>query len=124
MCRVVAAGEVTAGDLQVAPVDVLLEERYCTVYRHFLIRSTPRAVVGTFHHSVAFRVGKAYRSGFGIVDNLPDTRFRFDAGLDAVCIEERGEGGFLILLYGGVLIERIAVPPWRKPALAIRPSEP
>ena len=44
---------------------------------------------------------------FGIVDDLPDTRFRFDAGLVAVCIEERSEGSFLILLNGGVLVERI-----------------
>ena len=106
-CRMIAAGEVERGDLEVASVDVSLVERYCTVYRHLLIRSASHAVVGAFHHGVAFRIGEAYRAVFGIVDDLPYTCFRFDAGLVAVCIEERGKCRFLILLNGGVLVERI-----------------
>ena len=102
-----AAREVERGDLEVASVDVSLVERYCTVYRHLLIRSASHAVVGAFHHGVAFRIGEAYRAIFDVVDDLPDTRFRFDAGLVAVSIEERSEGSFLILLNGGVLVERI-----------------
>ena len=103
----IAAGEVTAGDLQVASVEVSLVQRYCTVACHLLICSASHAVVGAFHYGVAFRIGEAYRAVFGIVDDLPDACFRFDAGLVAVCIEERSEGSFLILLNGCVLVERI-----------------
>ena len=105
-------GEVERGDLEVASVDVSLVERYCTVYRHLLIRSASHAVVGAFHHGVAFRIGEAYRAVFGIVDDLPDTCFRFNAGLVAVGIEERSEGSFLILLNGCVLVERIGGVFW------------
>ena len=106
-CRMIAAGEVERGNLEIASVDVMLVERDVSVYRHLLIRSASHAVVGAFHYGVAFRIGEAYRAIFGVVDDLPDTRFRFDAGLVAVCIEERSEGSFLILLNGGVLVERI-----------------
>ena len=103
----IAAGEVERGNLEIASVDVSLMQRYCTVACHLLICSAAHAVVGTFHHSVAFCVGEAYRAIFGIVDDLPDTRFRFNAGLVAVCIELWGECRCRILLNGGVLVERI-----------------
>ena len=106
-CGMIAAGEVERGNLEIASVDVSLMQRYCTVACHLLICSAAHAVVGAFHYGVAFRVGKAYRAIFGVVNDLPDTRFCFDAGLVAICIEERGECSFLILLNGGILIERI-----------------
>ncbi len=103
----IAAGEVERGNLEIASVDVSLMQRYCTVACHLLICSASHAVVDAFHYGVAFCVGEAYRAIFGIVDDLPDTRFRFDAGLVAICIELWGECRFLILLNGGVLVERI-----------------
>jgi len=58
--RVGSAGEVDAGNLQVASIDVALVERYTAVDCHLLVRATAHGVIGTFHHCVAFRVGEAH----------------------------------------------------------------
>ena len=98
----VAAGEVATGDLQVATVKVTLLERGAAVYCYLFGGAAAHVVVGAFDDGAAFRVGEAYGAVFGVVDDLPDTRFRFDAGLVAVCIEDRSE-----ITHGGVLIQLI-----------------
>ena len=66
-CRVVAAGEVTAGDLQVASVEVSLMERYFSVYCYLFGRAAAHVVIGAFDDRVRLCIGEAHGAVFGIV---------------------------------------------------------
>ena len=73
-CRVVAAGEVTAGDLQESTVEVAMMESDGSVDRYFLGGAVAHIVVGAFDDRVRLRIGEAYGAVFGIVSYSPDTR--------------------------------------------------
>ena len=105
----VAAGEVDAGNLQVAAIDVALVERYTAVDGQFLIRATAHGVVCTFDHRAAITVGEGDRAIFGIVHGSPDTRFGLNERLVAVSIELRGECSGTVLGDGGVLVECVGI---------------
>ena len=64
----VAAGEVDAGNLQIATVDVALVERYTAVDCHLLVGSAPHRIVGAFHHSAGVGIRECNRAIFGVVD--------------------------------------------------------
>ena len=64
----VAAGKVAAGNLQVASIDVALVQSDTAVDCHLLVRAAAHGVIGTFHHHVAFRVGKCHGAVFRVVD--------------------------------------------------------
>ncbi len=56
-----SAGEIDAGNLQVAAIDVALVERYVAIDCYLLVRA--------LDHRVTFRVGEAHGAVFGIVDS-------------------------------------------------------
>ena len=105
-CRVVAAGEVTAGDLQVASIEVSLMERYFSVYCYLFGGAAAHVVIGTFDDRVRLRIVEAYGAVFGIVGDAPDTCGGFHQRLVAIGIEGGGEithGGVLIQLISGII---------------------
>ena len=105
--RVVAAGEVDSGDLQVASVDEAAVECYAAVDRHLFVAAAALAVVGAFHHGIARAVGEAHGAVLRVVDGGPDAVFCLDERLVTICIELRNEGISTILGDGGVLVESI-----------------
>ena len=64
----VAEGKVAAGNLQVDSIDVALVQSDTAVDCHLLVRAAAHGVIGTFHHCVAFRVGKCHGAVFRVVD--------------------------------------------------------
>ena len=107
----VAASEVTTGDLQIASVEVALMERDVSVYCYLLGGAAPHVVVGTFDDGVAFCVGEAHGAVFGIVNHSPDTCGGFHQRLVAIGIEGGGEithGGVLIQLISGIICGYVA----------------
>ncbi len=60
----IAAGEVDAGNLQIATVDVALVQSDTAVGCHLLVRAAPHRIVGAFHHRVTFRVDEGHRAFF------------------------------------------------------------
>ncbi len=107
--RLVAAGEVDTGDLQVATIDVTLVECDAAVDGHFLVGAAALAVVRAFHHGVAITVGEGNRSIFGVVDGAPDAGIGLDERLVAIGIELRDECSGTVLADGGVLIECVGI---------------
>ena len=73
-CRVVAAGEVTAGDLQESTVEVAMMESDDSIGRYFLGGAAAHVVVGAFDDCVRLCIGEAHGAVFGIVSYSPDTR--------------------------------------------------
>jgi len=109
--RVVAAGEVAAGDLQVATVEVSLVERDAAVYCYLFGGAAPHVVVGTFDDGVAFCVDEVHWAVFGIIGDAPDARGGFHQRLVAVGIEggrEITHVGVLVQRLGGVICGYIA----------------
>ena len=51
-----AAGEVDAGNLQIAPIDVALVERDAAIDAHLLVRAAAHRIVGAFHHSAGVSI--------------------------------------------------------------------
>ena len=105
--RVGGAGEIQRGDLQVAPVNIALMQRYATVDCHLFVGAAALSVVRTFHHGVALAVGEAHGAILRVVEGGPNTGFCLDERLIAVCIKLRDEGVGTILGDGGVLVECI-----------------
>ena len=66
--RVGSAGEVNAGNLQVAAINVALVQSDAAVDCHLLVGAAAHGIVLTFHDRVAFRVGESDRAVFSIVD--------------------------------------------------------
>ena len=66
--RVVAAGEVDSGDLQVASVDEAAVECYAAVGAHLFVAAAALAVVGAFHHGIAFAIRESNRAIFCVVE--------------------------------------------------------
>ena len=66
--RMMAAGEVDTGDLQIAAVDVALVERDAAVDGYLFEGSSPHGIVLTFDNRVAFTVGEGNRAIFGVID--------------------------------------------------------
>ena len=105
--RVMAAGEVDAGNLQIPPVDVSLVQRYGAVDTNFLKATAPHEIVGAFNDRAGVIVHEAHGAVFGVVDSCPNTGIGHDEGLVPVSVELRGECFLRIFLNGGVLIERV-----------------
>ena len=55
-----AAGEVDAGNLQIASIDVALVERDAAIDAHLLVSAAPHRIVGAFYDRVAFAVGEGH----------------------------------------------------------------
>lgn len=103
------AGEVDAGDLQVPTLQLTLVQRDGAVYGYLLEAATAHGIVGAFNHDVALTIREGDGAVFCVVDCFPDSCFRFNAGLVAVCIELRDEFGCSILGNGAVLVERVGI---------------
>lgn len=103
--RVVAAGEVDAGDLQVTAIQVALVERYCAVGGYLLEAAATHAVVHAGHHGAGGFIGEADGAVLCVVDGSPDAGFGLDERLVTVSVELRCKGSFRRFLYGCVLIE-------------------
>jgi len=73
-CRVVAAGEVTAGDLQESTIEVAMMEGNASVDCYLFGGTAAHVVVGAFDDRVCLRIGEAHGAVFGIVSYSPDTR--------------------------------------------------
>ena len=103
--RVVTAGEVDAGDLQVPTVQVTLVQRDGAVGCYLFVRAATHAIVSAFYHGTGFFISEAYGSIFGVVDGAPDTCFGLDKRLVAIGIELWDERCGTIFRDGGVLVE-------------------
>ena len=66
--RVMTTGEVNAGNLQVAAINVALVQSDAAVDCHLLVGAAAHGIVLTFHDRVAFRVGKCHGAVFRVVD--------------------------------------------------------
>ena len=66
-----AAGEVDAGNLQIASIDVALVKRDAAIDAHLLVRAAAHRIVGAFYHGVAFAVGEGHGAVLGVVSALP-----------------------------------------------------
>ena len=77
MAGVAAAGEVAAGNLQVASVEVTLMKRYAAIDCHLFGGTAAHVIVAALDDGVAFRVGEAHGAVFGIVGDGPGTRGGF-----------------------------------------------
>lgn len=72
--RVVVSGEVDAGNLQVAAIDVALVERYAAIGCYLLVGAATHGIVGAFDHRVAFAVRESHGAILRVVGGRPDTR--------------------------------------------------
>ena len=102
---VVAAGEVTAGYLEITTVEVALVKGDASVYCYLFGGAAAHVVIGAFDDGVRHRVTEAHRAVFGIVGDGPDTSGGFHQRLVAVGIEGGGEiahSSVLIQLIGGI----------------------
>jgi len=106
---VVAAGEVDAGDLQVAAIDVALVERDAAIGCYLLVCAAAHAIIGAFNDCIAFAVREARRAVFCVVDGAPDICFGLDKRLVPVGIELRDVRCGTIFRDGGVLVERVGI---------------
>ena len=89
--RVVAAGEVDAGDLQVTAVQIALVQRYGTVDVYLLEAATAHAVVRAGDHGTGGFVGEADGAVLCVVDGGPDAGLGLDERLVTVGIEDGRE---------------------------------
>ena len=107
----VTAGEITTGDLQVAPVDVTLVQRDTAVDCNLLRGAATHVVVFAMDACAAAAVDFCEIRGavFGIVAHRPDTGGGLYAGLVASFIVGWDEIGDIIHREHGVLVERVAL---------------
>ena len=96
--RVVAAGEVNAGDLQVTTVQVTLVQRDCAVGGYLLEAAAPHGIVGALNYRAGVGVGEAHRTVFSVVDSRPDAGLGLDARLVTVSVEDGREGEVSVIL--------------------------
>ena len=66
-----AAGEVDAGNLQIASIDVALVERDAAIDAHFLVSAAALRVVGAFHHGAGVGIREDHGAVLGVVSALP-----------------------------------------------------
>lgn len=71
--RVMAAGEVDAGNLEIAAVDVTLVKHDAAVVCYLLVRAAPHGIILTFDHGASFGFGEAHGAVLCIVktDQIP-----------------------------------------------------
>ena len=96
--RVVAAGEVDAGDLQVTTVQVTLVQRDGAVDGYLLEAATAHAVVRAGDHGAGGFIGEADGALFCVVDGRPDAGLGLDARLITVGIEDGREAEVCFVL--------------------------
>ena len=89
--RVVAAGEVNAGNLQITTVQIALVQCYSAVGGYLLEAAAAHAVVCAGNHGAGGFVGEADGAVFCVVDSSPDACLCLDDGLITIRIEN-GEG--------------------------------
>ena len=68
---VVAASEVDAGNLQIAPIDVALVKRDAAIDTHLLVRAAAHRIVGAFHHGAGVGIREGNGAIFSVVSALP-----------------------------------------------------
>ncbi len=95
------AGEVAAGDLQVASVQIAPVERYCAVDGYFLEAAAPHAVIGAGDHGAGGFIGEADGAVFCVVDGSPDAGFGLYRCLIAIGIEDGREAVVCFILRAG-----------------------
>ena len=105
----VAAGEVDAGNLQIASINVALVERDAAVDAHLLVRAAAHRIVGAFHHGAGVGIRECNRTIFSVVHSAPDTGLGLDKRLVSIGIELRDERSGTILRDSGVLVELICL---------------
>ena len=106
--RMMTAGEVDAGNLQITAVDVTLVERDGAVDGYLLEAAAPHAVVGAGNYGVRGFVGEADGAVLVVVGDSPAAGACLHAGLIAIGIKLRQEEAFIILHNAGVLVELIS----------------
>ena len=89
--RVVAAGEVDAGDLQVTAVQITLVQRDGAVGGYLLEAAAAQAIIGAGNHGVGGFIGEADGAVLCIVDGGPDAGLGLDERLVTVGIEDGRE---------------------------------
>ena len=104
---VVAAGEVNAGNLQIASIDVALVERDAAVDAHLLVRAASHRIVGAFHHGAGVGIREDYGTVLGIVHSAPGAGLGLDKRLVSIGIELRDERRGAVLRDSRVLVERV-----------------
>ena len=106
------AGEVAAGNLQVASVQIAPVERYCAVDGYFLEAAAPHAVIGAGDHGADGFIAEADGAVFCVVDGSPNAGFGLDARLITVGIEDGREAEACFILRAGdvrVLVKRVSL---------------
>ena len=96
--RVVAAGEVDAGDLQVTTVQVTLVQRDGAVDGYLLKAAAAHAVVRAGHHGAGGFIGEADGAVLCIVDGGPDAGLGLDERLVTVGVEDGREAEVCFVL--------------------------
>ena len=86
--RVVTAGEVNAGNLQIPTVQVTLVQRDGAVDGYLLEAATPHAVVGAGDHRAGGFIGEADGAVLCVVDGVPDAGRGLYHCLIAIGIED------------------------------------
>lgn len=84
-------------------------ERYAAVACYLLVGAAALAIILTLNNRVAFTVGEADRTVFGVVDCTPDTGFGLNERLVAVGVKLRHESGSAVLGNSSVLIELVSI---------------
>lgn len=106
--RVIGAGEVAGGNLQVTSVDIALMERDAIIDGHLLGGATTQGIVVALDDDTAISTGETNGTVFRVVDYAPGIRRCLDQRLVAIRIEDGDKCRVLILLNGCVLVERIS----------------
>ena len=71
---VMAAGEVDAGNLQIASINVALVERDAAIDAHLLVRAAAHRIVGAFHDRIAFTIREGHAlAGCSTVSSTVDS---------------------------------------------------
>ena len=96
--RVVATGEVDAGDLQVTTVQVALVQRNDAIHCNHLEAAASHAVVGAGNYSSGSLIGEADGAVLCIVDGRPNAGLGLDARLVAIGIEDGREAEACFIL--------------------------
>jgi hypothetical protein len=102
------AGEIYAGDLQVAAVDVALVQGDVAADGDLFHEAATHIVVAAFNDGLFAFAGEFDRAVVGVVNNGPNAAAGFQQGLVAVGVELRFEGTAAIGGNLGVLVEFVS----------------
>ncbi len=108
--RMMTAGEVDAGNLQITAVNIALVEHDLATGNHLLVTAAAHVVVAAMHRrevTLSILRGEVGGAVLVVVGDGPAAGACLHAGLIAVGIKLRQEETFIILHNAGVLVERI-----------------